>query len=53
MHAENRMGGKICMMLLIEVWSECRDNTSRMNFKNVVETLLNTGVFGIEHSAAQ
>ena len=41
------------MMLLLEVWSECRDSTSRIHFKNEVETFLNTGVFGMVSLAAQ
>jgi hypothetical protein len=53
LHAGNRMGEKIFMMLLLEAWNECNSNADRELLMSTVESYVNTGVFGTEESQGQ
>jgi len=53
LHAGNRMGEKIFMMLLLEAWNECNSNADRELLISTVENYVNTGVFGTEESQGQ
>jgi hypothetical protein len=53
MHGGNRIGEKIFMMLLLELWSKCVTNSDRMDLVETVENFVNRGVFGTEQSRPQ
>jgi hypothetical protein len=53
MHGGNRMGEKIVMMLLLELWCKCTTNAEREELIETVENFINRGIFGTEESRAQ
>jgi hypothetical protein len=53
MHGGNRVGKKIFMMLLLEVWCNCVTHADRMSLIETVENFVNRGVFGTEQSRSQ
>jgi len=53
LHAGNRLGEKIFMMLLLEAWRCCTNNAQKKELISVVEHFVNTGAFGTAESRAQ
>ncbi len=53
MHGGNRMGEKLFMMLLLELWSKCVTNAEREEVIETVENFINRCIFGTEESRAQ
>ncbi len=53
LHAGNRLGEKIFMMLLLEAWRCCINNAKKKELIEVVEHFVNTGAFGTAQSRAQ
>jgi hypothetical protein len=53
MHGGNRIGEKIFLVLLLEVWSNCRNKEEKELLISTVENYVNTGVFGTEESRSQ
>ena len=53
MHGGNRMGEKIFMMMLLELWAKCSTNSEREELIATVENFINRGIFGMEQSRSQ
>jgi hypothetical protein len=53
MHGGNRVGEKLFMMMLIEVWNKCSSPSDQKALVEAVENFINTGIFGTEQSRAQ
>jgi len=53
LHGGNRLGEKLFMMLLLEAWCRCMNNSDKKDLVEVVEHFVNTGAFGTEQSRSQ